>query len=170
MAVFYAYFYVSVKERCMFADIHNHVIYGVDDGASGEKETMALIDLARRTGTGIMCFTPHVYPEYFSDNAEAIVRNFGIVKEKASAAFPDMQFYLGSEIHYTPSTLSWIRDNKAFTMNGTDSVLLEFDTDDDTGKIIKAFATLDKEIRDDAVRLAGDFVKTVVQQAFGKDE
>ena len=39
-----------------------------------------------------------------------------------------------------------------------------------TGKIIKAFATLDKEIRDDAVRLAGDFVKTVVQQAFGKDE
>ena len=39
-----------------------------------------------------------------------------------------------------------------------------------TGKIIKAFATLDKEIRDDAVRLVGDFVKTVVQQAFGKDE
>ena len=64
------------------------------------------------------------------------------ISEKASAAFPDMRFYLGSEIHYTPSTLSWIRDNKAFTMNGTDSVLLEFDTHDDTGKIVKAAAAI----------------------------
>ena len=30
-----------------------------------------------------------------------------------------------------------------------------------TGRIIKAFASLDKEIRDDAIKLAGDFVKTV---------
>lgn len=30
-----------------------------------------------------------------------------------------------------------------------------------TGRIIKAFANLDKEIRDDAIKLAGDFVKTV---------
>ena len=126
----------------MFADIHNHVICGVDDGASDENTTMTLIDIARRSGTGILCFTPHVYPEFFGDNAEAIVRNFGIIKEKASAAFPDMEFYLGSEVHYTPSTLSWIRDKKAFTMNGTNSVLLEFDTHDDTGKIIKAVSQL----------------------------
>ena len=32
-----------------------------------------------------------------------------------------------------------------------------------SGKIIKSFANLDKEIRDDAVRLAGDFVKTVLK-------
>lgn len=33
-----------------------------------------------------------------------------------------------------------------------------------TGKIIKAFANLDKEIRDDAVKIAGEFVKTMVKE------
>ena len=34
-----------------------------------------------------------------------------------------------------------------------------------TGRIIKAFASLDKEIRDEAVRLAGDFFKTIAKEA-----
>lgn len=33
-----------------------------------------------------------------------------------------------------------------------------------TGKIIKAFAKLDSEIRDEAMKLAGDFIKTVVSE------
>lgn len=122
----------------MLADIHNHLIYGVDDGASNEQATMALIDIARKNGTGIICFTPHVYPEYFGDNAEAIVRHFRQIREAASVSFPDMELLLGSEVHYTPSTLNWIRDGKAFTMNGTDNVLVEFDTGDELSKILKA--------------------------------
>lgn len=126
----------------MLADIHNHVIYGVDDGASNEKVTMTLIDIARKNDTRILCFTPHVYPEYFGDNAEAIVRHFLKIKEVTASAFPDMSFYLGSEVHYTPSTLNWIRDNKAFTMNGTDNVLIEFDTGDELSKILKGISQL----------------------------
>jgi len=38
-----------------------------------------------------------------------------------------------------------------------------------SGKIIKAFASLDTEIRDEAVKIAGDFLKTVVQTAIKKD-
>lgn len=34
-----------------------------------------------------------------------------------------------------------------------------------TGKIIKAFTQLDSEIRDEAVKLAGDFVKTIVSES-----
>ena len=126
----------------MLADIHNHVIYGVDDGAKDEKATMALIDIARKNGTRILCFTPHVYPEYFGDNAEGIVRHFNRLLEIVPTAFPEMSFYLGSEIHATPSTLNWIRDHKAFTMNGTDSVLIEFDIDDELGKIVKMISQL----------------------------
>lgn len=126
----------------MLVDIHNHIIYGVDDGASNEQASMALIDIARKHDTRIICFTPHVYPEYFGDNAEAIVRHFRRIKEMATPVFPDMRFFLGSEVHYTPSTLNWIRDNKAFTMNGTDYVLLEFDTGDELGKILKAVSQI----------------------------
>ena len=34
-----------------------------------------------------------------------------------------------------------------------------------TGRIIKAFASLDKEIRDEAIRLSADFVKTIAKEA-----
>jgi protein-tyrosine phosphatase len=126
----------------MLADIHNHLIYGVDDGAREEQDTMKLIDIARKNDTRIICFTPHVYPEYFGDNADAIVRHYRHIREIVGEMFPDMYFFLGSEIHYTPSTLSWIRDHKAFTMNGTDNVLIEFDTGDSLDKIIKAISQL----------------------------
>ena len=126
----------------MLADIHNHIIYGVDDGAPNEQASMELLSIARKNGTRVVCFTPHVYPEYFGDNAEAIVENFRRIREAASAVFPDMLCLLGSEVHYTPSTLSWIRDRKAFTMNGTNSVLLEFDTGDELSKIVKAVSQL----------------------------
>ena len=126
----------------MLADIHNHVIYGVDDGAADEQATMALIEIARRNGTRIMCFTPHVYPEFFGDNSEAIIRHFNRLLEIAPTAFPEMSFYLGSEIHSTPGTLNWIRDNKAFTMNGTNNVLIEFDVGDELDKIIRAVSQL----------------------------
>lgn len=37
-----------------------------------------------------------------------------------------------------------------------------------TGRIIKAFASLDSDIRDEAVKIAGDFVKTVVAESMGR--
>lgn len=133
---------IGEKEKEMLADVHNHIIYGVDDGASDEEATMSLIKIARQNDTRIICFTPHVYPEYFGDNAERIVRHFEKIKAAAAGLFPDMYFFLGSEIHFTPSTLNWIRDKKAFTMNGTDTVLIEFDTGDELNKIIKAISQL----------------------------
>ena len=126
----------------MFADVHNHMIYGVDDGAKDEAASMKLLEIAYKNDTRIICFTPHVYPEYFGDNAEMIVERFGQLKEKAAGQYPDLELYLGSEIRYTPSTLNWLRDNKAFPMNGTNTVLLEFVSGDGAGTIIKAVSQL----------------------------
>ena len=126
----------------MFADVHNHMIYGVDDGAKDENASLKLLEIAQNSGTEIICFTPHVYPEYFSDNAEGILRHYQELKELAAERFPGLRVFLGSEIHYTPSTLSWLRDKKAYTMNGTNNVLLEFGNNDGAGAIIKAVSQM----------------------------
>ena len=52
--------------------------------------------------------------------------------------------------------------------NAVSNTDLSKDALKNTGKIIKAFARLDSEIRDSAVKLAGDFVKTVL--AVKRDE
>lgn len=41
---------------------------------------------------------------------------------------------------------------------------LSHDALKNTGKIIKAFASLDAEIRDEAIKIAGDFIKTIVKE------
>ena len=40
----------------MFADVHNHMIYGVDDGAKDEAASVKLLEIAQNSGTGIICF------------------------------------------------------------------------------------------------------------------
>ena len=45
-------------------DIHNHVLPGLDDGASDEKESMRMLKSAAKQGVISVIATPHYSPEY----------------------------------------------------------------------------------------------------------
>lgn len=47
------------------ADIHIHLLFGVDDGAKDEDEMHAILDAAYQAGTRVLCCTPHFHPGYF---------------------------------------------------------------------------------------------------------
>src|ERR1043165_7782662 len=49
------------------ADIHFHLLPGVDDGAATLEETVELARLAEADGTGVIVATPHVSPDYVTD-------------------------------------------------------------------------------------------------------
>ena len=49
------------------ADIHIHLLFGVDDGAKDEDEMHAILDAAYQAGTRVLCCTPHFHPGYFGD-------------------------------------------------------------------------------------------------------
>ena len=42
------------------ADIHIHLLFGVDDGAKDEDEMHAILDAAYQAGTRVLCCTPHM--------------------------------------------------------------------------------------------------------------
>src|SRR5678816_2221071 len=42
-----------------FADIHSHVLYGVDDGAKTRDDSLKMLELASRSGTTDIVATPH---------------------------------------------------------------------------------------------------------------
>lgn len=56
------------------------------------------------------------------------------------------------------------------TTNAVTNSDLSRDALKNTGKIIKAFASLDSEIRDSAMHLAGEFIKTIVSESLGRGE
>ena len=50
--------------KMIFADIHIHALYGVDDGARNKIMMFKMIDAAYKDCTRVMCLTPHFHPGY----------------------------------------------------------------------------------------------------------
>ena len=47
------------------ADLHIHLLCGVDDGARDEETMRAMVDAAYDDGTRVICATPHYHPGFF---------------------------------------------------------------------------------------------------------
>ncbi len=110
----------------VFADIHIHVLFGVDDGAKTESDMYEIIHRAYESGTRVICCTSHFHPGYFGNNMEKIEKAFGILTEYAGREFPDLRLYLGNELRYSADCVSWLKDGECHTINGTRNVLVDF--------------------------------------------
>ena len=64
-------------------DIHNHILYGLDDGSRTLEESCELLDSAIKAGVKAICFTPHFIPEsQFMASISEKERILAILKEK----------------------------------------------------------------------------------------
>ena len=90
----------------MFADVHSHVLFGIDDGARDSKETRKLLIQLRQAGTTHLALTPHYYPYKRS------IRSFVEKRERAFQAFmtlPEAKhfvFSLGAEVYLSETLLN----------------------------------------------------------------
>lgn len=110
----------------MFADVHMHALYGVDDGAKTEEDMRAIIDCAYEDGARFICFTPHFHPGYYGNNKDAAEKAFSIASEYVKSKYSDLRLALGNELHYAPGCESWIAEGMFKTMNGTRLLLVDF--------------------------------------------
>lgn len=125
-----------------FTDLHNHTLFGVDDGPKTAKEMFAMLDAAWADGTEVICLTPHFHPGYFGDNRTRIDRSFALLNRYASEKYPAMRLYLGNELRYSGECLSWLETGVCRTLNGTDRVLVDFNEGEPEANIIKGVERL----------------------------
>lgn len=109
-----------------FADIHNHSLFNLDDGAKTEQEMYAMIEASYRDGVRTLCLTPHFHPGYFGDNHQERDVVFRFLKGYVKEHYPDMQIFLGNELRYSRDCLSWLAEGYCLTMNRTRYVLVDF--------------------------------------------
>lgn len=109
-----------------FADIHVHLLFGVDDGAKDENEMVAILDAAYQTGTRVLCCTPHFHPGYFGGNHDKVDAAFERLSSYVKEKYPDMSLYLGNELRYEPECVAWLRQGVCRTVNDTRYVLVDF--------------------------------------------
>lgn len=108
-----------------FVDLHCHMLYDTDDGATSEQEMYDMLDMAYQDGTRQICLTPHanfLTEDHDPENAEIAFEKLSLYAKK----YPDLKLYRGNEIFFAHGVLEALREGEFLSLNSTRYVLVEF--------------------------------------------
>lgn len=109
-----------------FADIHCHMLYGLDDGAAEREDMIAMLTAAYENGTEAICFTPHYEPESFDYSKGQMAARFEEAKAYAAEHFPSMKLSLGHEMSYRFDCVERLLSGECLSLSGGRYVLIDF--------------------------------------------
>ena len=118
-----------------FTDIHNHILFGVDDGSPDIKTSMEMLQMAYEDGIRDVILTPHFHPKRGMAHYSKIVEHYEILADEAAKTFPDMGVYLGREVYFRSEILDDLDKLDEKTMCGTDTILIEFSSGVEQDKV-----------------------------------
>lgn len=108
----------------MFIDIHNHTLFGVDDGPREIAISEKMLLDAKAQGADTIILTPHYRKGMFSYPIEEIERNFAELEQIAQII--GIRLFLGCEYHVNSDLISNIQSGRCKTLAGSDYVLTEY--------------------------------------------
>lgn len=118
-----------------FADIHTHILWGVDDGAESADKMYQMLDAAYAAGTRVLWLTPHYHPGYFGENRE---KSEEIFEQLLSCPdrYPQMELYLANELRWSPNCDEWLDLGLCRSLDDAGSVLVDFSETETRTRII----------------------------------
>lgn len=109
-----------------YADLHTHILPGVDDGAADLTTAMQMIAQAYDDGTRVLCLTPHFREPYRDNFTDKLLPLFESLLVAAAEKYPDLVILPGCEVHYQSDAAKLLSEGQLLTL-GADHVLLELD-------------------------------------------
>lgn len=109
-----------------FADIHCHMLYGVDDGARTKEDMIAMFEKSYADNVRTVCVTPHFHSGYFGDNTEKTDKAYAELQAYVAEHHPDVKLFRGNELYFKKGARVWIEDGHCKTLGGTNYVLVDF--------------------------------------------
>lgn len=106
-------------------DIHNHIIFGVDDGSKSIEESLNLIAKAKAEGFTDIVLTPHFMKGAMDTSVTVIKERFQILKKAIKEKNIDMNLYLGHELYLDPNLIEDLKQKRCLSIHKTDYVLME---------------------------------------------
>lgn len=107
-------------------DIHSHILYGIDDGASTLEESLSMLKKMKELGFTKVIATPH-----YIENTEYTINNKtkkAILEEIKTALAKEnipIEIYLGNEIFIDDDLLDKMLNQEIYSLNNTNYVLIE---------------------------------------------
>lgn len=109
-----------------FIDLHQHILFGVDDGPSAMAEMAAMLDAAIKDGVKVIVATPHAYPGIRPFNRKRCKEALICARQYCMEKHYALQVLEGAEIRYTSSAIQELSLGKIPTLAGTDYALVEW--------------------------------------------
>ena len=112
-------------------DIHNHMLWGVDDGSKDLDMSIRMLKMAQDDGTTDVILTPHNKPNRRNIYVTEMVEQIAILSEELRKRDIKVNLYPGNEIYYRLDVYERFLNGKAATMVGSRYVLIEFNPMDE---------------------------------------
>lgn len=109
-------------------DLHCHILYGVDDGASVLSESVDMAKIAFENGTDTAVLTPHgnLHHKAPLSSPENLRAREEVLKKAVAEKNIPIKFLLGQEIFCQGDVVGGLKSGKLLTLNGSDYPLVEF--------------------------------------------
>ncbi len=101
-------------------DVHNHILFGADDGIRTFEEAVQALREFQKNGLEFIVFTPHLGHPGIESNLETIRRNYEALNEECKKM--KIACALGSEVYLAPRTQNIIPILDRFVLVESDSV------------------------------------------------
>lgn len=111
-------------------DIHNHILYGVDDGSKDLDMSLAMLKEEMEQGVSTIYLTPHQNQQTLT--GPLLKERYQSFLEELKEKGIDIDIRLGAEIYYYPGLKQDLLSGKALTMDESKYVLVEFSTRTET--------------------------------------
>jgi protein-tyrosine phosphatase len=134
-------------------DIHNHMMFGIDDGAQTKLDTINMLKKAEQDGIKQILLTPHFKERVFENTKAIIDANMQTMEALIKDHGIDVRLYFGSEIYLSKHTNDLLNEGTLKTLNDSNYILLETHRS-------QAFQTLDFD--EECYNLSVDGYKIII--------
>lgn len=106
-------------------DLHNHLLPGIDDGATDISVSIEMARAAAESGTMVMACTPHYTPGVWSNIGPDIRARAQQLQAVLYERGIPLQLTTGCDMHVNPDMIEGLRTGRLLSLNDTRYVLLE---------------------------------------------
>ncbi|MFQ6015639.1 MAG: tyrosine-protein phosphatase [Anaerolineae bacterium] len=106
-------------------DIHNHILYGFDDGAQSLADSMTMAQMAADDGVTRIVATPHNLDWREAGLRSMVMARVSELQSELNQRHIPLEIVPGVEVYISPDLIQQLEDERAFTLNGSRYILVE---------------------------------------------
>ena len=127
-------------------DIHNHLLFGIDDGSKTIEESIDVLKDMKKCGYDNIILTPHyIKDSKYNNPRKDNLRRMNELQEALNNEGIDIKLYLGNEIFIDEDIYELLIREEMSSLNGTNYLLIELPMNGEYDEYKEIFSDLIKK-------------------------